>query len=77
MPLQKDLDKLSYEQAFHELQEIVKLLDDGLQPLEEILKLFERGQALAQHCERLLNQAQLQLQKLSVEKKPESGGKDA
>ncbi|MGA9397389.1 MAG: exodeoxyribonuclease VII small subunit [Anaerolineaceae bacterium] len=77
MPLQKDVEKLSYEQAFQELQNIVNLLDEGQQPLEETLKLFERGQALARQCEQLLGQAQLKVQQVTGEAESDTGGKDA
>jgi len=58
MTVQKDAEKLTYEQAYEELQSIVNLLDEGRQSLEDTIKLFERGQALARRCESLLNQAQ-------------------
>jgi exodeoxyribonuclease VII small subunit len=58
MTIQKEVEKLTYEQAYQELQGIVNLLDEGQQSLEDTIKLFERGQALAQRCESLLNQAQ-------------------
>ena len=58
MTAQKDVEKLTYEQAYEELQAIVSLLDEGRQSLEDTIKLFERGQALARRCESLLNQAQ-------------------
>jgi len=58
MTVQKDAEKLTYEQAYDELQSIVNLLDEGRQSLEDTIKLFERGQALARRCESLLNQAQ-------------------
>ena len=76
MQQQKDVEKLSYEQAFQELQNIVTVLDEGQQPLEETLKLFERGQALARQCERLLNQAQLKVQQVTGETPSDKGGKD-
>jgi len=75
MPLQKDVEKLSYEQAFQELQNIVNLLDEGQQPLEETLKLFGRGQALARQCEQLLSQAQLKVQQVTGETESDTGGK--
>lgn len=58
MTIQKEVEKLTYEQAYQELQGIVNLLDEGQQSLEDTIKLFERGQALAHRCESLLNQAQ-------------------
>ena len=76
MASQKDVEKLSYEQAFMELQTIVNLLDEGQQPLEDTLRIFERGQALARHCEQLLNQAQLKVQKISEKPDPDAGGKN-
>ena len=65
MTVQKDVEKLSYEQAYEELQSIVDLLDEGKQSLEDTIKLFERGQALAGRCEGLLSQAQKKLRQLS------------
>jgi exodeoxyribonuclease VII small subunit len=67
MTVQKDVEKLSYEQAYEELQSIVNLLDEGRQSLEETIKLFERGQALAGRCESLLSQAQMKLRELTKE----------
>jgi exodeoxyribonuclease VII small subunit len=65
MTAQKEVDKLTYEQAYQELQGIVNLLDEGQQSLEDTLKLFERGQALARRCESLLNQAQLKVRQVT------------
>jgi exodeoxyribonuclease VII small subunit len=65
MPQLKEVEKLTYEQAYQELQSIVSLLDEGCQSLDKNLKLFERGQALAQHCEKLLNQAQLKIREVA------------
>ncbi len=39
----------------------------GQHPLEETLRLFERGQELVRHCASLLDQAELKLQRLSGE----------
>jgi exodeoxyribonuclease VII small subunit len=75
MPVQKEVVKLNYEQAYQELQSIVNLLDEGRQSLEDTLKLFERGQALARHCENLLNQAQLKVRQVTGDEDKED--KDA
>jgi exodeoxyribonuclease VII small subunit len=75
MPAQKEVVKLTYEQAYQELQSIVNLLDEGRQSLEDTLKLFERGQALARHCENLLNQAQLKVRQVTGDEDKED--KDA
>lgn len=61
------LDHLTYEQAFAELEASVAALESGQHPLEETLRLFERGQELVRHCASLLDQAELKLQRLSGE----------
>jgi exodeoxyribonuclease VII small subunit len=56
--------ELNFEQAFEELEKIVRQLDDGQLSLDESLTLFERGQALAAHCGGLLDNAELKVRKL-------------
>ena len=58
------VDQLAYEQAFHELERIVKSLESEEHSLEQALALFERGQALIQHCAGLLDQAELKVQQI-------------
>jgi exodeoxyribonuclease VII small subunit len=60
-----DIAKLSYEQAFHELETIINGLETNQKSLEESLALYERGQALAQHCAALLDHAELRVRQLS------------
>lgn len=64
---EKNVEELSYEEAWTELEGIVGALEDEQNPLEEAMKLFERGQALVTHCGALLESAQLKVQKLSGE----------
>jgi exodeoxyribonuclease VII small subunit len=64
---EKQVEDLSYEQAFSELEAIVAALEGEEHPLEDGLALFERGQALARRCARLLDQAELKVQQLSGE----------
>ena len=49
---------LTYEQARDELIETVKILALGQMSLDESLKYWERGEALAKRCEVLLDGAQ-------------------
>ena len=58
---------LSYEKAFEEMTVIVAQLEEDNQSLEESVKLFERGQALAKHCAELLDKAELKVQQLTDE----------
>ena len=53
-----DIADLGYEQARDELAQIVSTLESGRAPLEESMRLWERGEALAQHCQRWLDGAQ-------------------
>jgi exodeoxyribonuclease VII small subunit len=62
-----DIDDLTFEQAFAELEETVRKLEEGGLALEESLALFERGQALAAHCNAQLDQAELKLRQLTPE----------
>ena len=51
------IDMLSYEQARDELIETVKILELGQMSLDESLKYWERGEALAKACENHLDGA--------------------
>jgi exodeoxyribonuclease VII small subunit len=62
---QKKIEDLSYEEGMQELETIVTALEEGNQKLEESMALFERGQSLMKHCARLLEAAELKIQKLS------------
>jgi exodeoxyribonuclease VII small subunit len=53
--------ELSYEQARDALVDVVRRLESGAETLEESLALWERGEALAKHCEQWLAGAQARL----------------
>ncbi len=59
------VDKLTYEQAFAELESVVAALEDEAKPLDDALGLFERGQALAGRCAGLLDKAELKVKQLT------------
>ena len=54
-------DDLSYEAARAELREVVAKLESGGQSLEESLVLWERGEQLADVCQRWLDDASRRL----------------
>ena len=60
-------DSLTFEQAFAELEEAVRALERGDLPLEESLALYERGQELAAHCAKLLDEAELKVQQIEAD----------
>ena len=64
---QSSVENLTYEEALTELEGIVESLEGEQNPLEDSMKLFERGQALVTHCSSLLEAAQLKVQKLAGE----------
>ena len=57
-------EELSFEEALHELEELVGVLEAGQVPLERSLELLQRGLALADRCESTLSAAELALQQL-------------
>ena len=61
----KPVEELTYEQAFAELEAVGSALESGEQALDASLALFERGQALTNHCASLLEQAELKVRKLT------------
>ena len=63
----KLIEKLNYEEAFGELDNIVTALESGEQSLDEALSLFERGQGLTKRCAELLDKAELKVSKLTGE----------
>ena len=56
-PTQQDQPELTYEQARDELVTVVQRLESGGVPLDESLKLWERGEELAAICQRWLDGA--------------------
>jgi exodeoxyribonuclease VII small subunit len=61
MPAAKKKDDLTYEQARDELEQVVAALESGGLTLEESLALWERGGALAEHCQVWLDAARTRL----------------
>jgi exodeoxyribonuclease VII small subunit len=58
---------MNFETAFTALQENVAKLESDELTLEESLKLYKRGQALARRCAELLEEAELQVSTLSMD----------
>jgi len=62
---EKAVEDLSYEEALAELEGIVELLEGEQSQLEDAIKLFERGQALASRCGVLLEAAELKVKQVA------------
>ena len=54
----------SFEASMELLETIVRQLEQGNVPLEESLKLFQEGTELVRSCQKLLDDAQLQVKKI-------------
>jgi exodeoxyribonuclease VII small subunit len=63
MPKAKQLD---YDAAFRRLEEIADILEQGDQPLEQNLKLFEEGAGLAAQLNKTLEAAEQKLIQLNA-----------
>jgi exodeoxyribonuclease VII small subunit len=61
-----DIKEMSFERALKELETIVSRLERGDVELEESINIYERGEALREHCDRLLRQAESRVEKLVV-----------
>ncbi|MBQ3045853.1 MAG: exodeoxyribonuclease VII small subunit [Clostridia bacterium] len=62
------MEKINYEKSVARLEEITDKLENGNLPLEEMMKLYEEGTALAAKCAKVLDAAQLKITELSAGK---------
>lgn len=63
-----DISGLSFEQALSELERIVGELERGDVPLEQSIRVYERGEALKKHCEKLLKAAEDKVEKIRLDR---------
>jgi len=72
-------EKLTYEQAREALAEVISELESGQATLGESMKLWERGEELAQICQEWLDGATASLSEFAKKKaeKNEKGEADA
>lgn len=72
-----ELDGLGYEQARDQLIEVVQGLEAGGLSLEQSLALWEKGEALAQVCERHLDGARQRIDAALASVEDTEDGTDA
>lgn len=60
----KAVDKMSFEEALSELEEIVQKIDSGQEDLSGAVASFERGISLKKHCSKVLADAKLKVEKI-------------
>lgn len=60
------VSEMSFEVAMAELDQVVAKLERGEVPLDDSIKLYERGAELKAHCEAKLKDAEEKVEKISV-----------
>ena len=61
------IESMNYEQAQQALDEVIVTMEEGQADLEGSVALFERGKKLIQHCQFLLNEAELKVSQLEAD----------
>ncbi|MDX1483489.1 MAG: exodeoxyribonuclease VII small subunit [Alphaproteobacteria bacterium] len=61
-----DIDRMSFEDALEELEEIVRELEEGSIKLDQAITAYERGAKLKAHCEKKLTEAKTKVEKISL-----------
>ena len=65
MTKSKSIEKISFEDALAELEEIVRKMDTGQENLANAVDSFERGVLLKKHCEKMLKDAKMKIEKIT------------
>lgn len=71
-----EISKLSYEDSFQYLEEIVKSLESGEIKLEDSINIYELGIKLKLHCEKKLKASELRIKKVLDDEKLGDMNKD-
>ncbi len=64
---EKDIDEMSFEEALEKLEAIVESLEQGNVPLDQSIAHYERGEALRNHCRKLLSAAEDRVEKIRLD----------
>ena len=68
MAEKKDVEKMEFEEALKELEDIVKVLEEGKSTLKDSVDLYERGIVLKKRCDQILEETQLKINQIAVDK---------
>ena len=69
-----DVASMSFEQALAALERIVDDLEKGDVPLDQSIRIYERGEALKDHCEKLLKSAEDKVEKIRLSREGKAVG---
>ena len=68
---------LSFENAMKELEVVVGQLESGDVPLDQSIKLYERGADLKEHCQKKLAEAEEKVAKITLSADGQPTGTEA
>jgi len=63
----KPVEEMTFEEAMRELEQVVGQLERGDVPLEDSIKLYERGAALKKRCEDRLKAAEEKVEAITAD----------
>ena len=72
----RPVSELTFEEAIEELERLVSRLEAGQVPLEESIRLYERGEELKRHCEAKLKAAEEKVARITLNEQGEPVGAD-
>ena len=61
-----ELDKLTFEEAMKELEELVDSLDKGDVSLDEAIAAYDRGSQLKDYCQKKLQEAKMKVDTIQL-----------
>lgn len=64
--MSKSIEKMTFEEAMSELETLLKKIDTGQENLADAVSSFERGVVLKNHCEKMLKEAKLKIEKVTL-----------
>ena len=68
------VETMSFEDAMKELESVVGRLESGDVPLEDSIKLYERGAALKAHCQKKLAEAEEKVAQITTDAEGKAAG---
>ena len=68
----EEIKKLSFEESYKKLEQIVSKLEDDSEELERSIEYYDLGMRLKNHCDEKLKSAELKIKKVTKDNKTES-----
>ena len=59
-----DIEKMSFEEAFDELNKIIDFIENTDVSLDDSISVYEMGMLLKKHCEKKLKDAEIKIKKV-------------